>query len=93
MKLSVEQVRHVAALAALSLTEAEEQAFVGQLQQVLDAFEALRAIDTSQVALAAPTEPTALRPDVALPTLGVERALANAPASEAGSFAVPKVIE
>ncbi len=95
MKLTLEQVHHVAKLARLHLTEAEERAHQAQLQQVLDAFQALEALDTKDVP---PThhvnlEPTELRDDVPEAPLPVEQALANAPERAGTSFAVPKVIE
>jgi aspartyl-tRNA(Asn)/glutamyl-tRNA(Gln) amidotransferase subunit C len=94
VKLSVDQVRHVAALARLSLTPAEEQTAVTQLQAVLDAFAQLSAIDTTGVEEFTPVFAAAqLRPDVVQPALGVEQALANAPARVGSSFAVPKIIE
>lgn len=95
MKLSLEQVRHVAALSRLSLTPQEEEQYQTQLQAVLDAFAELDALDlsdvppTAQVNLSAP----ALRQDAPAEPLGVEKALANAPDRVGGSFAVPKVIE
>ena len=95
MKLSLEQVRHVANLARLSLTPEEEQRYQGQLSAILDAVEQLKELDTSRV------EPTShatlaeglLRPDEVRPSLPPEKALANAPAMIGSSFAVPKIIE
>jgi aspartyl-tRNA(Asn)/glutamyl-tRNA(Gln) amidotransferase subunit C len=95
VKLTEEQVRHVANLARLTLTPEEEVKHQGQLSQVLDAFEALSKLDTSQVL---PTyhvnlEHTTLREDAAEPALSIDEALANAPARSGDSFEVPKVIE
>jgi aspartyl-tRNA(Asn)/glutamyl-tRNA(Gln) amidotransferase subunit C len=95
VKLTLEQVRHVAKLARLKLTPEEELKHQQQLSQVLDAFEALSKIDTSEVL---PTyhvnlEHTTLREDVAETPLTVDEALANAPQRSGYSFGVPKVIE
>ncbi len=95
MKLTEEQVRHVARLARLSLSGEEERQHRAQLSQVLDAFEALGGLALEGVE---PThhvnlEPTVLREDEPEPALPVEQALANAPEREGESFAVPKVIE
>ena len=95
MKLSLEQVRHVAGLARLSLTAEEEARFSQQLSAILDAVAQLEQLDTRDV------EPTshatlsagALRADAARPSLRPERALANAPAKGDTSFAVPKILE
>lgn len=95
MKLTLEQVRHVAALARLSLTPDEEKRYQEQLSEILDAVDALNAVDTSGVE---PTShatrgETALREDVVRPSLGAERAVANAPAKVGTQFAVPKILE
>ena len=95
MKLSVEQVRHVASLARLSLSSAEEERYAVQLSAILDAVAQLQELDVSGV------EPTShaslasslLREDSPRPSLPPERALANAPARGGTSFAVPKILE
>lgn len=95
MKLTIEQVRHVAALARLSLSEEETQRYQTQLSAVLDAVDQLSELDTRDV------EPTShaqlleplLREDRHVARLTVEAALANAPAKVGTSFAVPKIIE
>ncbi len=95
MKLSLEEVRHVATLARLALTSEEEERYRHQLSAILDAVEQLQALDTDSV------EPTshaiavegALREDVVVPSLPPAKALANAPSKAGTSFAVPKIIE
>src|SRR5262245_31889018 len=95
VKLSVEQVRHVANLARLQLSAEEEERFAAQLSAILEAVAELEQADTGQV------EPTShatlaadlLRPDEVRPSMDPERALQNAPAKVGTSFAVPKVIE
>ncbi len=95
MKLSLEQVRHVARLARLSLTPAEEERYQRQLSEVLGYAEALQELDVSQIA------PTAhageftplLRPDEVVPSLPPQEAVANAPERSGTSVAVPKIIE
>jgi len=95
MKLSVEQVRHVAELARLELSPDEETLYREQLSAILGAVETLSALDTEGV------EPTAyatlaeavLREDVVQPSLGAEEAVRNAPSKIGTSFAVPKIIE
>lgn len=95
VKLTLDQVRHVAKLARLKLTPEEELKHQQQLSQVLEAFEALSKIDTTDVP---PTyhvnlEHTTLREDVVETPLTVDEALANAPQRVGDSFGVPKVIE
>jgi aspartyl-tRNA(Asn)/glutamyl-tRNA(Gln) amidotransferase subunit C len=95
MKLSIEQVRHVAALSRLKLTPEEEQLFLTQLQAVLDAAAQLDALDLKDVPPTAQVNLTesVLRADVPAAPLPVEKALADAPDRVGTSFAVPKVIE
>lgn len=95
MKLSLEQVRHVAALSRLALTPAEEEKYRTDLQAVLDAAAALDALDLKDVPPTAQVNLTdsPLRKDVPVAPLGVEKALANAPDRVGSSFGVPKVIE
>ena len=81
MKLTLEQVRHVAALARLSLTPEEEQRYQTQLSAVLEAVEQLRELDTTNVP---PTSHATLieanlREDKAEARLPIEAALRNAP--------------
>ena len=95
MKLTVEQVRHVATLARLSLTPEEEERYTTQLSAILEAVARLEELDVSGV------EPTShatlasslLREDVTRPSLPPQKALANAPATGGTSFAVPKILE
>jgi aspartyl-tRNA(Asn)/glutamyl-tRNA(Gln) amidotransferase subunit C len=88
-------VRYVAQLARLDLSESEIAKFQSQLGQVLAHVEKLRGVDVSDV------EPTAhanqvvnaFRPDEPRDWFTAEDALANAPRSANGLFVVPKVIE
>ena len=93
--LTLQQVRHVAHLARLQLSPSEEQTTLGQLQQILEAIATLQKLDTAGVE---PTYQVNLesgftRPDQIEPSLGVERALANAPQVVGSHFAVPKTVE
>jgi aspartyl-tRNA(Asn)/glutamyl-tRNA(Gln) amidotransferase subunit C len=95
MKLSLEEVRHVASLARLALTPEEEERYRQQLSAILEAMEQLQTLNTDAV------EPTShaiavegsLREDKLEPSLDPVKALANAPAKVGTSFAVPKIIE
>lgn len=90
MKLTVEQVRHVAELARLGLGEDEMERLTGELSKILDYIDQLDQLDTSAV------EPTAqvggladvFREDAVEESLPVESALTNAPAAEDGYFRV-----
>ncbi len=95
MKLTLEQVRHVANLARLTLTPEEEQRYQSQLSAILDAVEQLNELDTSKVEPTshATLAGTALRPDEVHASLPPEKGLRNAPAKMGTSFAVPKILE
>ena len=98
MKLSDEQVRYVADLANLHLTNDEVSRISHDLSEVLTHMEQLNALDTANVepmaqVLYGGDETAALREDVPHTPLGTEIALANAPLKGSGYFKVPKVIE
>lgn len=95
MKLTVEQVRHVAALARLSLSAEEAECYRDQLSAILEAMEQLKALDTTDVppTAHAVAAPSALREDVVVPSMDPAQAMANAPQKVGTSFAVPKIIE
>lgn len=98
VRISEEQVRYVANLARLTLTDAEVARFQHDLDGILEHFAAIDGIDTSGVepmrqVLFAGDDTATLRPGEIVPPLGAEVALANAPQSGAGYFKVPKVIE
>jgi aspartyl-tRNA(Asn)/glutamyl-tRNA(Gln) amidotransferase subunit C len=88
-------VKYVANLARLSLTEAEEQKLGAQLDGILGYIEKLKEVDVSNV------EPTAhafplvnvWRADEIKPGLTNEEALQNAPSKANGLFVVPKIVE
>jgi aspartyl-tRNA(Asn)/glutamyl-tRNA(Gln) amidotransferase subunit C len=89
------QVRHVAVLAELELTEAEEEKLAGELARIVDYVAELDAIDTSDVPPTAVVSHgrAALRGDVPEPSLSNEEALAAAPNAQHGGFSVPTFIE
>jgi len=94
MKITRDEVAYVARLARLEFTEEQMALFTTQLNAILDYVDKLGEVDTTGI------EPTshaieltnAFRDDVALPSLPVEEALANAPEREDGFFVVPRVL-
>jgi aspartyl-tRNA(Asn)/glutamyl-tRNA(Gln) amidotransferase subunit C len=95
MKITKSEVEHVARLARLELSPAEVETFTGQMDAILAYVEKLNGVDTSDViptAHAVPME-NSFREDEVRPSLGVDKALANAPERAEGFFRVPKVIE
>ena len=94
MKITKEEVLHVADLARLEIDEASIGKFAEQIGNILDYVDQLRQVDTSGIkpmshALALTN---AFREDVETPHLPREAALANAPEQEDGAFLVPKVV-
>ena len=88
-------IKYVAHLARLHLTDEEQQKFGTQLGQVLGYIEKLREVDVSQVEPMAHAVPliNVTRPDEIRPSLSNEEALRNAPAQANGLFIVPKIVE
>ncbi|QDY84097.1 Asp-tRNA(Asn)/Glu-tRNA(Gln) amidotransferase subunit GatC [Paenibacillus polymyxa] len=95
MNISKEDVRHVAKLSRLNLTEAEEETMTGQLNAILHYAEKLNELDTEQV------KPTThvlhvsnvMRDDEVRESLTHEQVMRNAPEEEDGQFKVPAVLE
>ena len=95
MRLTPEEVDHVALLARLKLTEEERERFTTQLNSILDHFEQLQQIDTTGVPPMSHAVPMSnvLREDEPAPSLAPEEALSNAPDQARDCFRVPRVIE
>ena len=95
MKLSHEEVQHIALLARLGLSQAEIEKFKLQLSDILQNFEILEQADTSNL------PPTAqsialqnvLRPDEARASYPVEDIVANAPQQDENCFKTRAVLE
>ena len=95
MKLSSDEVQHIALLARLGLSKAEIEKFRVQLSNILENFEILKQVDTTNL------PPTAqsialqnvLRPDEAKPSYPVEDILANAPQRDSNCFKTRAVLE
>jgi aspartyl-tRNA(Asn)/glutamyl-tRNA(Gln) amidotransferase subunit C len=86
-------VRDVARLARLALSDEEATQFQAQLGHVLEYVAQLEALDLSGVEpTAAIHDQTVTRPDVARPFFSPEEALANAPAQSQGQFQVIRVV-
>ncbi|MCS6861399.1 MAG: Asp-tRNA(Asn)/Glu-tRNA(Gln) amidotransferase subunit GatC [Abditibacteriales bacterium] len=95
MRLSREQVEHVALLARLELSEEEKERYMHELNQILEHFEALQRLDTENVPPTSHAIPmtNVLREDVVRPSLPREAVLQNAPDAAEGCFRVPRVVE
>ena len=95
MKLSREEVLHIALLARLGLTETEVDRFREQLSNILDNFEILQQIDTSDISPTAQSIAlqNVVSDDEVIPSLPQSQVLANAPRKEGEFFKVRSVLE
>ncbi|MBE3597291.1 MAG: Asp-tRNA(Asn)/Glu-tRNA(Gln) amidotransferase subunit GatC [Limnochordaceae bacterium] len=93
--ITPDEVRHVARLARLELTDEEVERYARQLGDILSAAARLGELDTEGV------DPTfyplplqnVMRPDAVRPSMPREKVLANAPEPEQDMFRVPRIIE
>ncbi|HEY4550583.1 MAG TPA: Asp-tRNA(Asn)/Glu-tRNA(Gln) amidotransferase subunit GatC [Bacillus sp. (in: firmicutes)] len=94
-RITIDEVKYVANLARLAITEEEAEIFTNQLDAIISFAEQLNELDTDHV------EPTShvldiknvMREDIAKPGLPVEEVLKNAPDHENGQIRVPSIIE
>lgn len=95
MKLSRDEVLHIARLARLGLTESDLNKFKEQLSNILENFEILQQVDTSNVLPTAQSVPlqNVLRDDAVAASLPDSEILANAPQREENYFRVRAVLE
>lgn len=95
MALTLSDVKRIAHLARIEVTDAEAGQALGQLNEIFKLIEQLQSVDTSGI------EPMShplgasqrLREDLAGPPEDREASMRNAPARQDGLFLVPKVIE
>lgn len=98
MSLSEQDIRRVAELANLALTDDEVASMVRDLSGILTHVDKLNELDTAGVEPMAQVifeagDTATLREDRERPPLGNHDAVANAPLAGAGYFKVPKVFE
>lgn len=94
-KINRKDVQHVALLSRLHLTEDDliEQTCI--LNRILDYFAKLNELDTNGIPCTSHSLEVnnVFREDVVMPSLSLEKALANAPEKEENCFKVPKIIQ
>jgi len=94
MKITKDEVLYVADLARLDLDDESIEKYAGQIDNILEYVDKLKAVDTQGVR---PTShaiflTNAFREDENKQHLERDQVLANAPEKEDGSFIVPKVV-
>lgn len=95
MKISREEIEHIALLGRLSLSEEEKELFGPQLSNILDYVEQLNELDTRDVEPTSHVIPLSnvMREDIPGGSISREEALMNAPSHTEKFFRVPKIIE
>jgi aspartyl-tRNA(Asn)/glutamyl-tRNA(Gln) amidotransferase subunit C len=95
MSVTNDQVRHIAGLARIAMSDEELERLVPELNNILDWVEQLAEVNTEGVEplTAVIDQKLRLRDDVVNDGNIRDEVLANAPEAQHGFFAVPKVIE
>ena len=94
MSISEEQVRHVALLARLKLSDAQVVGFGQDLNSILEHLDSIQRLDLADVPPTAHALDivNATRADERRPCLSREDALANAPEAADGAFVIPRIL-
>jgi aspartyl-tRNA(Asn)/glutamyl-tRNA(Gln) amidotransferase subunit C len=95
VKLTREQVLHIAELAKLRLTEDETEMLADQLSEMLDHFAVLNQLDTDTISPTAQAiyRRNVLRDDLVAASLSPEQVLANAPRRLDDQFQVKPILD
>ena len=95
MKVSKDEIRHIANLASLNLTETEVEKYANNMDNILNFAETINGIDTNSVdeAITAIPEYNVFRKDEINEFEDNDALLANAPSKEDNMFIIPKVID
>jgi aspartyl-tRNA(Asn)/glutamyl-tRNA(Gln) amidotransferase subunit C len=94
MSVTINDVEKIADLARLTIKDEEKNKFTNQFNLILEYFEKLNELDTSDIEPLSHTLDltNVIREDIVKPSLPVEKALENAPERTGNYFNVPKVI-
>jgi aspartyl-tRNA(Asn)/glutamyl-tRNA(Gln) amidotransferase subunit C len=92
--IDTKTVKHVAYLVRLGISEEEAGKFSGQFSSIIDYFDMLNEVDTTNVPPASDiaNAENVLRGDEVKPSMSREEFLGNAPQSERGYIKVPTVL-
>jgi len=95
MKITKEEVEHVALLARLKFSESEKERFTAQLNTILEYMDQLEKVDTARVepTFHAVARTNVFREDDVQLSISQELSLSNSPDRDRGFFRVPKIIE
>lgn len=95
MKITTDDVRYVANLARLNVTDNEAEKLTSEMESIINFANMLSELDTSSVA---PTNhamkvENVFREDIVGESYNREDILKNAPSQDSGCYSVPKVVE
>jgi aspartyl-tRNA(Asn)/glutamyl-tRNA(Gln) amidotransferase subunit C len=95
MPLTLEEIKHIADLARLDLTDQELSRYRAQLSAILDYFQEIQAIDTEEIppTTSGHQPSSALREDQPSPGLELQELLRNAPDVQDKQFRVPPIFD
>lgn len=93
--INEDEVKYIADLASLKLSEKETETFAKQLSDIVDYVEKLDELDTENIVPTAYTIPVknVLRKDEVEESLDLEKVLKNAPEEQDNQFRVPKIMD
>jgi aspartyl-tRNA(Asn)/glutamyl-tRNA(Gln) amidotransferase subunit C len=94
MSITRDEVAHLARLARLALSDEELDHFAVQLDQIISAVARVQEVTAEGIPPTSHAVPltNVLRPDLVVPPLGAQAALAAAPAVEEQRFRVPRIL-
>lgn len=95
MTLTLEEVRHIATLARIRMSDTEAENMLGQLSTILQKFEELKQLDTEDISVTAHSSDvdTVMRDDQVSNSCKKEQLLSNAPSREGDFIKVKAVLE
>lgn len=95
MKISKEQVEHVANLARLNLTEDEKEQMTKDMEAIINFADEINSLDINNVDPTAHVIPinNVFRKDEVKESMDRDELLSNAPNKENGCFSVPRIVE
>jgi aspartyl-tRNA(Asn)/glutamyl-tRNA(Gln) amidotransferase subunit C len=94
MSITRDEVAHLARLARLALSDEELDHFAVQLDQIISAVARVQEVTAEGIPPTSHAVPltNVLRPDLIIPPIGAQAALAAAPAVEDQRFRVPRIL-
>ena len=93
MKITHDEIRHVARLARIEIPEDQFDKLAQDLESIVDMVAQLQQVDLSGLEVNHSEQCNVFREDVPTPSMSREAVLQNAPAREAGCVLVPRVME